>query len=283
MKIGAHFPGSEIGNDHAAVRDWAQTAEGLGFTHLLAFDHVLGGEPGGAGSFDRSSMCHEALTLLAFLAGVTRDVGLMTGVLILPQRQTVLVAKQAAEIDILSGGRLRLGIGTGWNKVEYDGLGQDFHDRGARQAEQVELMRRLWTEENVDFTGRWHHVDHAGINPRPLRPIPIWFGGWAEAALRRAARLGDGWIAGGGPHVLALVPRVRDYVREAGRDVNAFGMQGSIGQGVNDPERWRRQIVRWREVGASNCSFDTTHCGFTSPVQHIDSLHRFAEVRDSTE
>ena len=195
MQIGVVFPQTEIGNDPAAIRDYAQTAEGLGFSHVLAYDHVLGANPqrpgGWSGPYTYLTPFHEVFVLFGYLAAVTHKLGLAAGVIILPQRQTALVAKQAASLDVLSGGRLRLGIGLGWNEVEYTSLNENFHNRGKRIEEQVVLMRRLWTEPLVDFKGKWHTIPDAGLNPLPVqRPIPVWFGGSAEAALRRSlARL----------------------------------------------------------------------------------------------
>ena len=187
MEIGVIFPQTEIEPDPVAVRDFAQAAEQLGFAHIFIADHVLGADPRhhdhpSLGAYSHESVVHETMTLMGYLAAVTQRVGLATGILILPQRQTVLVAKQAAEVDVLSGGRLRLGIGVGWNQVEFQALGEDFHNRGRRSAEQIEVMRALWTEEVVDFHGRWHNVTHAGLNPLPVqRPIPVWLGGGSRA------------------------------------------------------------------------------------------------------
>src|SRR6185503_1086777 len=185
MRLGVVFPQLEIGADPAVIKDYAQTTEGLGYDYLLAFDHVLGANPnrlgGWQGPYTHESMFHEPFVLFGYLAGLTQRLELVTGVIILPQRQTVLVAKQAAEVDVLSGGRLRLGIGTGWNQVEYESLGASFADRGERIVEQVDLLRRLWTEPLVSFEGRWHRVSGAGLNPLPVqRPIPIWMGGWDD-------------------------------------------------------------------------------------------------------
>jgi probable F420-dependent oxidoreductase len=224
------------------------------------------------------------LTLFAYLAGLTKSVELVTGILILPQRQTVLVAKQAAEVDILSGGRLRLGVGTGWNPVEYEALGESFRNRGRREEEQVELLRRLWDEPVLDFHGRWHRIDRAGLKPRPKRRIPIWFGGWADAALQRAARFGDGWIAGpfngGGRLAGDLVPLLKSYLREAGRDPATFPIEGAMGYGSGNPDTWRHHLAKWREAGATHVVFDTMRGGFTTPDQHIEAFRRFVEVRD---
>ncbi|MGH2443796.1 MAG: LLM class F420-dependent oxidoreductase, partial [Chloroflexota bacterium] len=199
MRIGVTFPQTEITADPIAVRDYAQAAEELGYSHVLAYDHVVGADrstrPDWRGPYDLHTMFHEVLVLFGYLAAITRRLELVSGVLILPQRQTVLVAKQVAEIDVLSGGRLRLGIGVGWNDVEYQALGEDFHNRGRRSEEQIAVLRELLSKESVTFHGRWHTVEAAGINPMPVqRPIPIWIGGSSEVTLRRVARIGDGWF-----------------------------------------------------------------------------------------
>src|SRR5215211_6991800 len=235
MKIGVVFPQTEIGSDPAIIRDYAQTAEGLGFTHILAYDHVLGANPdrpgGFTGPYTYQTPFHEVFVLFSYLAGLTQRLEFVTGILILPQRQTALVAKQAAELDVLSGGRLRLGVGLGWNKVEYIGLNEDFHTRGKRIEEQVLLLRQLWTEPLVNFKGKWHTIPDAGINPLPIQnPIPIWFGGREERALRRAARLADGWLpnqrsAAEAKLSLALLDR---FLEEAGRSRREFGLEPRI-------------------------------------------------------
>jgi probable F420-dependent oxidoreductase len=214
MRTGAVFPQTEIGADPVAVRDYVQAAESLGYTHLLAYDHVLGANagsrPGWRGAYRHTDQFHEVMVLFGYVAGLTETLELATGILILPQRQTPLVAKQAAEIDVLSGGRLRLGIGIGWNHVEYEALSENFHDRGRRSEEQIEVLRLLWTNELSTYEGRWHTVSDGGINPLPVqRPIPIWFGGMDERVLRRLARLGDGWKPQGGPD-----DRLRAWWRE---------------------------------------------------------------------
>ena len=204
MQLGAIFPQTEIGVDPAGVRDFAQAAEDLGYEHLLVFDHVLGADASKRESWERpySSVdtFHEPFVLFGYLGAITQKLEFVTGVLILSQRQTVLVAKQAAEVDVLTGGRLRLGIGVGWNDVEYEGLGENFGNRGRRSAEQIEVMRLLWTQEVVDFHGRYHDITHAGINPLPVqRPIPVWFGGGAPQVVRRIGRTGDGWFPSSSP------------------------------------------------------------------------------------
>src|SRR6185437_12094649 len=199
MRLGAIFPQTEIGNDPIAVRDYAEAVEAMGYQHILAYDHVLGANtasrPDWSGPYTSETSFHEIFVLFGYLAAVTRRVELVTGVVVLPQRQTALVAKQAAEVDVLSGGRLRLGVGVGWNDVEYQALGESFSDRGARIVEQVTVLRELWTKPIVHFEGRSHRIDGAGLNPLPIqRPIPIWMGGWDERVLRRVGRLADGWF-----------------------------------------------------------------------------------------
>ncbi len=283
MKFGVVFPQTEIGRDARGVREFATAVEDLGYDHLVIFDHVLGAEPREGrprGPYTHEMAFHEPFVLFGYLAAITNRIELATGVIILPQRQTALVAKQAAEIDILSGGRLRLGVGTGWNPVEYESLGEEFHTRGRRQVEQVELMRRLWSDSVVDFTGRWHRVDHAGINPRPERTIPVWFGGRDEAVLRRAARLGDGWILNQPPsdELRAALERLRGYLAAAGRDPAGFGIEGFANLGNGDPERWRRQIATWTALGVSHVSINTMGAGLATPADHIEAIRRYRAV-----
>lgn len=286
MKIGVIFPQIEIGSDPIGLRDYAQGVEEMGYTHILAYDHVLGASPEGRDfrmAYTDKDPFHEVFTLFAYLAGVTRHVELVTGVLILPQRQTALVAKQAAEVDVLSGGRFRLGVGLGWNPVEYEALGENFHNRGRRIAEQVELLRTLWTEPVVDFHGTYHRVDRAGLNPLPVqRPIPVWFGGTAEPALKRLARIADGWMPNQKPPEgwPAYVARVRDYVRAAGRDVNAFGLEGRLNTANLTPDQWRAEAELWRSLGANYLDVNTLYAGLRGPQAHLERLRR---VKDALE
>ena len=224
MEVGVIFPQTEIEPDPSAIKDFAQAAEEMGYAYIFIADHVLGADPAhhdfpALRTYNHKSVVHETLTLMGYLSAITERVGLVTGILILPQRQTALVAKQAAEIDVLSGGRLRLGIGVGWNTVEYEALGEDFHNRGARSAEQIEVLRKLWAEPVIDYTGDHHRIERAGLKPLPGRQIPIWLGGFSEVAYRRAARLADGFIFGGGSRDgLAALGQIRGYLDEAGRD-----------------------------------------------------------------
>src|SRR6266568_5793356 len=233
MDIGAIFPQTELSADPGAIREFVQAVEDMGYANLFVADHVLGADPQfhhhpSLASYSHQSVVHESLTLLGYMAAITTRITLATGILILPQRQTALVAKQAAEIDVLSGGRLRLGVGVGWNQVEYEALGQDFHSRGNRIEEQVALLRLLWTQPVVDFEGKWERVPEAGINPLPVqRPIPIWIGGTADVVLRRTARIGDGWFPMMPPNEAAriMIERLRRYAEEAGRDTSSIGIE----------------------------------------------------------
>lgn len=284
MQIGAVFPQSEIGSDPAVIKDYAQAAESLGYSHLVVYDHVLGAvperEPRLTGPYTHETSFHEPFVLFGFLAAHTQRLGLMTGIIILPQRQTALVAKQAAEVDILSGGRLRLGIGTGWNYVEYDALNENFHNRGKRQEEQVELLRKLWTEPVVDFTGRWHRIDRAGIKPLPATSIPIWFGGSDERVLDRAARMGDGLIPLFNPNDAgkAALERLWEQLAKNGRERASFGLEAQVSLSAG-PEKWAAHADAWRQLGADYICVRTMNAGLESPQAHIDALKTYkAEV-----
>ena len=286
MELGVVFPQTEIGADPAAVRDFAQAAENLGYSFIAIFDHVLGANidrpdrAGGRWPYTHRDLIHEPLTTLAFIAGVTNRLGLMPAVIILPQRQTALVAKQAAEVDVLSGGRLRLGVGLGWNPVEYEALGEDFHNRGKRIEEQVEVLRKLWTQDLVTFEGQWHRITDAGVNPLPVqRPIPIWMGGYVEPVLRRIGRTADGWVMVGrpGPDVKNQVEQVRNYAREAGRDPSAIGVQGGVRFSGGGPDEWRQDVQTWQSIGATHVAVGTRGAGMGSVSAHIDAIRTMKE------
>jgi probable F420-dependent oxidoreductase len=284
MQLGAIFPQTEIGADPIAVRDFAQAAEAMGYEHLLVFDHVLGADPSKRESWERpyshSDMFHEPFVLFGYLAGVTDKIQMTTGVLILGQRQTALVAKQAAEVDVLTGGRLRLGIGIGWNHVEYEALGEDFSNRGRRSVEQIRLLRALWTEEVISFDGRYHKVSHAGINPLPVqRPIPIWFGGGADRVMRRIGRMADGWFPQFQPDSQGQeqLGKMREYARAAGRDPGDIGIEGRVSFSSGGPDDWAKSAAAWDELGASHLSVNTMRAGLSGPDQHIDAIRRFKE------
>ena len=285
MKLGAVLPQTEIGSDPGAIREYAQAVEEMGYAHLVAYDHVVGADPAHypdwRGAYDYKSMFHEPFVLFGYLAAVTQQLELVPSVIILPQRQTALVAKQAAEVDVLSGGRLRLGIGIGWNAVEYEALGQDFHTRGRRSEEQIALMRALWTQEVVTFDGRWDRITAAGLNPLPVqRPIPIWLGGGAEPVLQRIGHLADGWFAQFRPDEQGKerLERMQGYAREAGRDPASIGVEGRISIRNTTPEEWASTAAAWRDLGATHLSMDTMRAGFTSLDQHLDALRQFYEA-----
>ena len=285
MQLGAVFPQTEIGADPSGVRDYAQAAESLGYEHLLVFDHVLGADPSKRESWDRpyshQDMFHEPFVLFGYLAAITETIKMTTGVLILGQRQTALVAKQAAEVDVLTGGRLRLGIGIGWSFVEYEALGEDFHNRGRRSVEQIRLMRALWTQEVVDFKGRYHQISHAGINPLPVqRPIPIWFGGGADQVVRRIGRMGDGWFPQFQPDSegQARIAQMREYAKAAGRDPLSIGIEGRVSISGGEPDDWSKAAAAWDEAGATHLSVNTMRAGLKGPDQHIDAIRRFKEA-----
>jgi len=283
MNIGVVFPQVEIGQDPAAIRDYAQAVEAMGYTHILAFDHVLGANPerpgGWKGPYTYRHAFHEPFVLFGFLAGVTRRVELVTGILILPQRQTALVAKQAAAVDVLSRGRLRLGVGVGWNPVEFEALGEEFKNRGKRIEEQIDLMRALWTKELVTFQGQWHRVPDAGINPLPVqRPIPVWMGGESEVVVRRAARLADGWMPHfrPGPDAQAIVDRLHGHIKETGRDPGKFGIEGRMTLAQVPPEQRTKEIAEWRAMrGITHLCIHTVGLGLTTPDEHGKTLERF--------
>jgi probable F420-dependent oxidoreductase len=282
MKVGVVFPQTEIGSDAPAIRDYAQAAEELGFRHVLAYDHVIGANPasrpGWKPAYSHLDKFHEPFVLFGYLAGVTTKIELVTGIIILPQRQTVLVAKQSATLDILSGGRLRLGIGIGWNPVEYEALGENFKNRGRRSEEQIEVLRKLWTQQLVTFDGRWHKITDAGINPLPVqRPIPIWFGGSDERALRRLARYGDGWFPLLAPDekCRAAIEKIRNYATEVGRNPSEIGIEGRISYVQGSPETWLKDLQAWKDLGATHVSLNTMRAGLSSPSAHIEAIRRF--------
>jgi len=283
MKVGVVFPQTEIGADPSYIKDYGQAAEELGFAHILAYDHVVGANPASRvdwrGPYSHLDSFHEPLVLFSYLAGLTRRIEFCTGIIILPQRQTVLVAKQTAALDVLSGGRLRFGIGIGWNPVEYEALGADFNNRGRRVEEQVEVLRLLWTRPTLTFDGRWHKITDAGLNPLPVqRPIPIWFGGGDERALRRLARLGDGWFPLLDPDekCRAMIDKIRQFASEAGREPGTIGIEGRISYGRGDPSAWQRDLASWQNLGATHVSFNTMKAGLNSPSAHIEAIRRFA-------
>lgn len=284
MRTGVVFPQTEIGADPAGVKAYAQAVQDLGFVHLAAYDHVLGADPSvrpGWTGYSSESLFHEPMVLFGYLAAVAPGLELVPQVIILPQRQTALVAKQAAEVDVLTGGRLRLGIGIGWNDVEYEGLGVNFRTRGRRFEEQIDLLRRLWTEPILSYSGKYHTITSAGINPLPVqRPIPLWIGGSAEPALRRAAQVADGFfpqrpLPGGWPET---IEKLRAWRTEAGKDVASFGIEPRLSAAKGTPEEWRKSVEEWRALGATHLSVDTMGAGLRGPDAHIERLQQVADV-----
>src|SRR6266550_1772046 len=283
MQIGVTFPQTEIGADPGAMRDYAQAVEGLGYKHLVVFDHVLGADPSnrpGWRGYTHRDMFHEPFVLFGYLAALTQ-LEMVPAVIILPQRQTALVAKQAVEVNILTGGKLRFGIGVGWNPVEYEALGMNFNTRGSMIEEQVEVMRLLWSQDIVSYKGLFHTITEAGLNPLPMRhSIPIWMGGSADILLHRVARLGNGWFPQGQPddQMRETVERLRRYVREAGRDPATVGIEARMNAREGDLDEWVRQTEGWRDLGATHISINTMGAGFKSLRDHINAIRRYKEA-----
>jgi probable F420-dependent oxidoreductase len=283
MQIGVTFPQTEIGSDPIVIRDYAQAAEALGYKHVLAYDHVLGADTSQRANwrgYTKEEMFHEPFVLFAYLGAITQ-LEFVTGVIILPQRQTALVAKQAAELDVLTNGRFRLGIGVGWNPVEYEALGKNFRTRGREVEEQVEVLRLLFGQDVVSYQGKFHNIPEAGLNPLPVnRSIPIWMGGGADVLLRRAARMADGWFPQGKPNaeMRTTLERLFGYVEEAGRDPKTFGIEARMDANAGDLDEWVRDTDGWRELGASHIAINTMNAGYTTPDQHIDALRRYSEA-----
>lgn len=285
MQLNAFFPTRHIGSEPAKIRDWAQAAEDLGYAHIEVPDHVFGATARGDWKpiYNETDAFHETFTTLAFLAAVTKSIKLTSGVLILPQRQTGLVAKQAAEVDLLSGGRLRLGIGVGWNHVEYESLGAAWNTRGAMQAEQIEVMRHLWTQDLVTFKGKFHDLESVNIVPLPVqKPIPIWFGGSSDAVIRRAARLGDGWMPIIAPDAAgeAKLAMLRGCLQEYGRDPASFGLEAWVRASEPDPDGWAAVLAAWRRLGADMAMLYPTYPLPDFDAQ-IDLLRRFKEAGEA--
>lgn len=284
MRIGAVYPQTEFGNDPVAIRDYAQAVEAMGYTHVLAYDHILGANPnrpgGWSGPYTHETPFQEPFVLFGFMAAVTTTLEFATGIIILPQRQTALVAKQAASLDVLCGGRLRLGVGIGWNEVEYVALNEDFHTRGRRLEEQLEVLHLLWTQPLVNFSGKWHTIPDAGLNPMPVQqPIPLWFGGHAEQMLRRAAKWGAGWMPNhrSVEQAAPALATLDEYLKREGRSRANFGLEPRVAYGKGDAEVWHKTMEAWWGVGATHFTVNTMGAGFKTPDQHINALRHFAE------
>ena len=284
MQIGVVYPQTELRGDPTAVKQFATAAEDLGFDHLLAYDHVLGAVHADRarplpGPYNEHDPFHDPFVMFAYLAGITERLQFATGILVLPQRQTALVARQAADVDLLSNGRLRLGVGVGWNDVEYEALGQDFRTRGTRQEEQIELLRRLFTEPIVDFAGRFDRVDRAALIPKPSRSIPIWLGGSGEVAFDRAARLADGFIFFGGASVDTVDSwnALRERVKGAARSVDEFGGDYVIVQ-PSSIDDLAAGVDAWRKAGGTHVSIVTMGLGLDSVDAHVDYIASVADA-----
>ena len=282
MQISAWFPTRDIGTDPVRVRDWAQAAEELGYDHIEVPDHVFGAtaRDGWSPRYTEQDPFHETFVTLGFLAAATTTIGLASGVLILPQRQTGVVAKQAAQVDILSGGRLRLGVGVGWNHVEYEALNEDWKSRGTRQREQVEVLKKLWCDDLVTYQGRFHQFTEVNITPRPVqRPIPVWFGGSSDAVVKRAAQIGDGWmpIMAPGHEAEAKLEQLRNHLSDCGRDTSAFGIEGWLRMDKADPDEWSVAAEGWRKLGADIVMLYPMY-RIPNLDDQIETLRRFKEV-----
>ena len=285
MKLGAVFPQTEIGADPDDVARFAATAEELGYNHLVAYDHVLGANtasrPDWQGPYTSHSMFHEPFVLFGYLAGVTSTLELVTAVIILPQRQTALVAKQAACIDVISRGRLRLGIGTGWNAVEYDALNEDFSNRGLRSEEQIDVLRKLWADETITFNGKWHQIEDAGINPLPeSRSIPVWLGGMAPQVIERVGRIADGWFPFFNPNLSEQLKEVHRCAELAGRDPASIGIE-CMAPLADAGNQARDQLKNLQDIGVTHSAVVTMNAGLVGAQQHIDALKRYRDATGS--
>lgn len=282
MKVGVSYPMTEVAGDPDDVRKFIRAAEQIGYRHIMAYDHVLKAphearDPPLNGPYTEKHSFHDPFVLFGFAAGLTDTLEFVTGVLVLPQRQTALVAQQAADVDLFSRERLRLGVGIGWNYVEFAGLGQDFRTRGKRVEEQIDLLRQLWTTPVVTFEGRFDHIDRAGINPRPRRQIPIWLGGHSEPGYVRGAKLGDGFIfASTGKGALEQWGRVRHHLGEFGRSESDFGRE-LLAIFARDRQEAADHLKIWRDAGGTHGCVASTDKGLGNNIDaHIDYI---AEVK----
>jgi probable F420-dependent oxidoreductase len=283
MHIGVTFPHFDIGPDRDAIRRYVETAVQCGYDYFLAYDHVLGADttnrPNWTG-YTKDHIFHEIFTLFGYVAALAPDLELVTSVVILPQRQTALVAKQAAQIDILTGGKFRLGVGVGWNAVEYEALGEDFSNRGRREVEQIDVLRKLWMDPVITYRGEYHSITEAGLNPLPLqRPIPVWIGGATEIPIKRAARIGDGWFPMGilDDAQRAKLRLLHETALEAGRDPASIGIDARIDTFRSGEENWEQNVAAWKDAGATHLSINSMNLGL-DVEGHCDLIRRFADI-----
>lgn len=287
MKYGVVFPQTEFPSDPEAIKNFAQASEELGYNHLLSYEHVLGVNPdregGWSGPYTYKDPFQEPIALFSYLAGVTQKLEFITGIVILPQRQTVLFAKQAATLDILCQGRLRLGVALGWNEVEYQSLNKNFNDRGERFEEQIQVLRQLWTKPLVTFEGKWHTIPDAGLNPLPVQqPIPLWFGGHADPVLHRVAKMADGWLPNyhTAQDAAESLAKLQGYLAEEGRRIEDIGMEPRLRYSHNDEDHWLEVAQGWKNAGATHMTIITMGAGFKTPDDHIHAIERFAKAMD---
>lgn len=292
MRLGVAIPQTDIGAQPSVLAEFAQAAEHVGYRHLVTYDHVLGANtanrPEWTGAYTSAHPFHDTFVLFGYLAAITKTIELSSHVLILPQRQTALVAKQAASVDVLSGGRLRLGVGVGWNEIEYIGLGEDFANRGPRSSEQAEVLRALWTDPHVNFSGEWHEIPDAGINPMPVQqPIPLWFGGSGERVMRRIAKHGDGWITlyhQPDDQARKDIELLGQFAEAEGRASDDIGVDVWVSMGESTPEDWRREVAAWKEIGVSHLTLNTAfHIGHHRRIDgdslenHVNAINTYIE------
>lgn len=287
MDFGVVFPQTEIGSNPGHARELIQASENMGFEGLVVYDHVLGANTdfyknsGVDFFYDIDDNFHEIMVLLGYAAAITERIKLITGIVILPQRQTTLIAKQAAEVDVLSNGRLVLGIAVGWNPVEFEALGEDFHNRGKRIEEQIDVMRALWTRRVVNYLGRWHTIRQAGLNPFPVhQPIPLWIGGDAYPVLRRAGQLGDGWFptTARASDAKKKIEIIRESALEAGRDPNDIEIAVQINLNEMPMDQIADYVTAWQEIGGNKFYLDTMNCGLETVANHLDAFREYNEI-----
>lgn len=286
-RLGVVFPQTNFSGTPDDLRAFAIGVETAGFDHILAYDHVLGAatdtRPGWSGAYNSDNPFQEPFVLFSYLAAVAPLLEFATGVLVLPQRQTALVAKQAATLDRLTGGKLRLGVGIGWNQVEFEGLDQPFGNRAKRFVEQIDVIRQLTSHEVIDYTGQWHRIDHAGIRPLGLqRPLPIWIGGSAETAIRRGARIADGFMLNGDTkeRIMPALAILRDELDRLGKDVSTYGIEARVRVSGDDHDAWKRDFDRLRGEEVSHVSLVTIGVGFPDFGQHVEHMLAAKRVWD---